>query len=164
MSISDEFISFVSGILDGAGAVRSRKMFGGCIIYLNGKPVFLVDDDTVFVKVHPCLDGLLADAEKASPYPGAKEHYILDIDDAGLAREVALALEPHLEVPKPRKGKGAHPEVAKSAKGGQATKGGQASGSAKSTKGGMASKAAKAGKGAEMTPERGMAPGDGKRR
>jgi hypothetical protein len=65
----------------------------------------------VFVKVLPCLDSLMADAEKGYPYspekyPGVKEHYILDIDNAELARDVVRALEPATPLPKPRKKKG----------------------------------------------------------
>ncbi|MDR1036749.1 MAG: hypothetical protein LBT40_09295 [Deltaproteobacteria bacterium] len=103
MASSDEFIAFVCGLLEGAGTVRSRRMFGESLVYLNDKPAVLVCDDVAFVKVHPCLDGILAGAEKASPYPGAKDHYVLDVDDAGLVMEAVLTLEPHLEVPKPRK-------------------------------------------------------------
>ena len=39
------------------------------------------------------------------PYEGAKEHYILDIDDAPFARQVAALLETVTPLPKPRKKK-----------------------------------------------------------
>jgi hypothetical protein len=48
-------------------------MFGERLVYLNDKPAVLTRDDVAFVKVHPRLDGILPGAEKASPYPGAKE-------------------------------------------------------------------------------------------
>ena len=37
------------------------------------------------------------------PYEGAKLHYILDIDNADFSKQVITALEPHLQVPKPKK-------------------------------------------------------------
>jgi len=65
----------------------------------------LVCDNTVFVKMLPCLDALMPDAEKGHPYSGAKEHYILDIDNAELSREVVAVLEPVIPLPKSRKKK-----------------------------------------------------------
>ena len=47
----------------------------------------------------------MSDAEKGIPYKGAKEHYILDIDNASLCKEVIAILEPITAVPKPRKKK-----------------------------------------------------------
>ena len=37
------------------------------------------------------------------PYEGAKEHYILDIDDTALTAQVITVLEPITPVPKKRK-------------------------------------------------------------
>jgi hypothetical protein len=51
----------------------------------------------------PCIESLKNDAERGYPYDGAKEHYILDIDNAELTRAVIAELEPVLQVPKPRK-------------------------------------------------------------
>jgi hypothetical protein len=45
----------------------------------------------------------MASAEKGFPYEGAKEHYVLDIDNAELARAVVTALLPVTPLPKPRK-------------------------------------------------------------
>jgi hypothetical protein len=77
-------------------------MFGGCLVYIDDKPTVLITEDTAYVKVHPSLDGLLGGAVKAPPYPGARDHYVLDLDDADLVLEAALAILPHLEVPRPR--------------------------------------------------------------
>ena len=106
MATTVDFIEYVCGQIEGVGAVRHKKMFGEYMVYVNDKPVLLVCDNTVFVKILPCLDALMRDAEKGHPYNGAKEHYILDIDNAELSREVAAALEPVTPLPKPRKKKG----------------------------------------------------------
>ncbi len=71
------------------------------MVYVNDKPILLVCDDTVFVKILPCLDDLMAEAEKGFPYRGSKEHYILDIDNTELAHAVVATLEPVTTVPKP---------------------------------------------------------------
>ena len=106
MATTVDFIEYVCGQIEGTGAVRYKKMFGEYMVYVNDKPILLVCDNTVFVKILPGLDALMSDAEKGNPYSGAKEHYILDIDNASLAREVVAVLEPVTSLPKPRKKKG----------------------------------------------------------
>jgi hypothetical protein len=113
MATSVDYIEFVTGQIRDCGAVRYKKMFGEYMVYVNDKPLLLVCDDTVFVKQRPDVPELariLQDAEKGFPYspekyPGVREHYILDIDNAELACEVVAALEPVTPIPKPRKKK-----------------------------------------------------------
>jgi len=103
MSTTIDFIEYVCGQIIGVGVIRYKKMFGEYMVYVNEKALLLVCDNTVFVKIQPCLDNLMANAEKGYPYSGAKEHYILDIDNDDLAREVVALLEPITALPKPRK-------------------------------------------------------------
>ncbi len=105
MATTLDYIEFVTAQIEGCGAVRYKKMFGEYMVYVNDKPILLICDNSVFVKILPCLDELMADAPTGFPYDGAKEHYILDIDNAELAQEVVLELEPVTQVPKPRKKK-----------------------------------------------------------
>ena len=51
------------------------------------------------------LENVTAGAERGLPYEGAKEHYILDIDDTDLARQVVAVLETVTPLPKPKKKK-----------------------------------------------------------
>ena len=102
MATSVDFIEYVCGQIEDAGAVRYKKMFGEYMVYVNDKPILLVCDNTVFVKILPCLDGLMADTDKGYPYDGAKEHYVLDVDDRELAFGVIAALLPVTPLPKPR--------------------------------------------------------------
>jgi TfoX/Sxy family transcriptional regulator of competence genes len=78
-------------------------MFGEYMVYVNDKPILLVCDNTVFVKILPCLDALMEKAGRGYPYDGAKEHYILDIDNAELVSEVVAELEPITPIPKKKK-------------------------------------------------------------
>lgn len=105
MVTSAEYIEYVVEQVADCGVVRYRKMFGEYIVYINDKPILLVCDNSVFVKILPCLDDLMTQAERSFPYNGAKEHYMLDIDDTVLTRAVIEALEPVTQVPKPRKKK-----------------------------------------------------------
>jgi hypothetical protein len=73
--------------------------------YVDDRPILLVCDDTVYVKIRPETDAVLQDAERGFPYNGAKEHYILDIDNAELSKSVVEVLLPVTPIPKPRKKK-----------------------------------------------------------
>jgi len=106
MASTLDFVEYVCGQIEGVGAVRFRKMFGEYMVYINDKPILLICDNTVYVKILPCIDALCADCEKGAPYEGAKEHYILDVDDAALTRKVVTELEPVTPLPKPKKKKG----------------------------------------------------------
>ena len=103
MSTSVSYIQFVCDQLQDFLAVRWRKMFGEYMVYVNDKPVLLVCDYTVFVKILPELDPLMQRAERGLPYPEAKEHYILDIENRELTRAVIEVLERVTPLPKPRR-------------------------------------------------------------
>ena len=97
-------IEFLVEQLQGAGDVLHKKMFGEYMIYVNAKPVFLICDDTLFVKILPETDKLMSGKVTGFPYNGAKLHYIVeDIDDREFLCELAKALEKVTPLPKKRK-------------------------------------------------------------
>lgn len=102
MSTSVDYIEFVMEQINGVGDIRYKKMFGEYMVYLNDKPVLLVCDNTVFVKKVDCTEKLMGSASCGTPYNGAKEHYILDIENRELAIEVIDALEKVTPIPKPK--------------------------------------------------------------
>lgn len=105
MATTQDYIEFVCGQVRGDWDIRYKKMFGEYMVYVNDKPVLLVCDNTVFVKPLDALAELMANAEKGHPYDGAKEHYILDIEDADLVARVLPVLEAQTPLPRPRKKK-----------------------------------------------------------
>ena len=105
MATTKDYIEYVCERLHGAGGLRYRKMFGEYMVYVNDKPVLLVCDNTVFVKIVPELAALMADAERGLPYEGAKEHYVLDLENTVLLERVLPVLEAATPLPKPRKKK-----------------------------------------------------------
>lgn len=105
MATSADYLAFVLEQLPPLGDVRSRKMFGEYMVYFNEKPVLLVCDNTVFVKKLPVLDNLMYDTTCGCPYEGAKEHYMLDVEDRELTEQVLRAVEAATPLPKPRKKK-----------------------------------------------------------
>lgn len=93
MATSLDFIEFVCEQIRGDYAVHYKKMFGEFMIYLNEKPVLLVCDNTVYVKKAKELSEIMQCADCGFPYNGAKEHYILDIEDQALSEKVFAILE-----------------------------------------------------------------------
>lgn len=103
MACSVEFIEFLEAALKDVGEVRSKKMFGDWLIYINDKPIITACDDMAFVKKSPFIENLMEDAECGCPYEGAKEHYILDFEHREQALEVVRKLVEVTPVPKKRK-------------------------------------------------------------
>ena len=103
MATTKEFADSVCLRLVPFGDVRSRKMFGEYMIYVNEKPVLTLCDGQVFVKKLPPIAEWMADAPCGYPYEGAKEAYLLDLgDDARIDALLPMLVE-HTPLPKPRK-------------------------------------------------------------
>lgn len=100
MACTTDFIESVCSTLALLGEVRSRKMMGEYIIYVNEKCVITACDNTAYVKKLPCISSLMADAECGCPYSGAKEAYILDFSNPRKALKVIETLWEHLPFPK----------------------------------------------------------------
>ena len=105
MATSQDYIEYVCEQLRDTGVVRYKKMFGEYMVYVDDKPMLTVCDNTAYVKQLPCIEELMKEASCGFPYKGAKEHYILDVDNASLCIEVIRLIEPFIKVPKPRKKK-----------------------------------------------------------
>ena len=105
MSTTVDYINFVCEQINGDYTVRYKKMFGEYMVYVNDKPVLLVCDNCVFVKKLKELNEILFEAEVGIPYDGAKEHYILDIENAKVTDRVIEVLERITPLPKPKKKK-----------------------------------------------------------
>ena len=71
------------------------------MVYADDKPVLLVCDDTVFVKILPELETLMQHAEKGFPYDGAKEMLLVDeVDDKEFLAKLFEATYDELPSPK----------------------------------------------------------------
>lgn len=105
MATTVDFIEYVCSQIDEDYHVRYLKMFGEYMVYINEKPLLLVCDNTVFVKEAECLKSMMEEFETGFPYQGAKEHYIVDIDNRDLVDRIIEELERSTSVPvnKPRR-------------------------------------------------------------
>ncbi len=85
MATSEGFKDFVLETLNDAlqgepYRFSAKKMFGEYCIYVSDsddvpKPIFLLCDETLFVKQHAVLKPLLESSPKGFPYQGAKESH-----------------------------------------------------------------------------------------
>lgn len=105
MATTNEYIEYVCEQINGIGAIRYKKMFGEFMVYVNDKPVIIVCDNNAFVKKLECIEKMMKDAKSGYPYKGAKEHYILDIDNSEFCKSVVSKIEEVTPIPKPKKKK-----------------------------------------------------------
>ncbi|MCI8273197.1 MAG: transcriptional regulator [Clostridia bacterium] len=105
MATTNEYIEYVCEQIKGIGEIRYKKMFGEFMVYVNDKPVIIVCNNVPFVKKLDCIKEMMQDAEIGYPYKGAKEHYILDIDNTDFCRSVIIEVEKVTSIPIPKKKK-----------------------------------------------------------
>ncbi len=126
MATSAEFKDFVLDCLERARSemrlnVRfgSRKMFGEYCIYAYDAGVkkvpFLLCDEMVFVKKFETLAEFASQNagyfDTGFPFEGAREHYILDVENAEFLGEFLQILLPLLPEVKPKKRKKAGQKI-----------------------------------------------------
>jgi TfoX/Sxy family transcriptional regulator of competence genes len=97
----------VQYIVDQIGLGRrlwSRKMFGEFALYLDEKIVALVCDDQLFLKPTDQTNAFLGKVTLASPYPGAKEYFLMvdELENPDRLKEAVLLTGKFLPDPKPR--------------------------------------------------------------
>ena len=103
MATSKEYIEFVCKQLQGINGVTYKKMFGEYMVYVQGKPLLLVCDNTVMIKKLPELAALMQGAPEDFPSEGAKLHYVLDIENRELTRKAVEVLSQCIPLPKKKR-------------------------------------------------------------
>ena len=103
MACSTDFIESVCNLLAPLGDVRIRKMMGDYLIYLNEKCVTTACDNLLYIKKLPVLEDIMSGYETGKPYDGAKDHYILDLNNPSFVRTVISNLWDELPFPKSKK-------------------------------------------------------------
>ena len=84
--------------------LTSRKMFGEYALYLDGKTVAFVCDDTLFIKPTPGALALLPDAPRGPAYPGSKDYIVGSdlLDDPDLCCQALRVVWEDSPPPKPK--------------------------------------------------------------
>lgn len=68
----NEFNDYVRERFSAAGDIVIRSMMGGYLVYLDGKLIGDICDNTLFLKRTPTSNRLLAGSELSYPYEGSK--------------------------------------------------------------------------------------------
>lgn len=103
MATRAETIAYMLDLLS-ALPLTSRKMFGEYALYLDGRTVAFVCDDTLFIKPTPGALALLPDAPRGPAYPGSKDYIIgADLlDDPELCARALKIVRDDTPEPKPK--------------------------------------------------------------
>ena len=105
MSSTNQYLEFVLDLLGELDDVAHRKMMGEYVLYYRGKVIGGIYDDRFLLKVTPASERLLLDAPRATPYEGAKEMLLVEVEDRGTLHDVVDAMWEELPAPKKRKKK-----------------------------------------------------------
>ncbi len=94
-------------ILEAIPGATVRSMFGEYALYVQGKVVGFVCDDTIFLKNLAEARALLPNAELGPAYPGSKAYIVADpwLDDPAVLAAAARAIADALPAPKPKAAK-----------------------------------------------------------
>ena len=102
MSSTNQCLEFVLDLLGELDNVAHRKMMGEYVLYYRGKVFGGIYDDRFLLKVTPASERLLTDAPRATPYEGAKEMLLVEIEDRDALCDVVDAMWEELPAPKKR--------------------------------------------------------------
>lgn len=105
MATSPEFIEFVASQVGLGDRLAYTKMFGEFGLYVDGRLVALVCDNSLFVKPSTSSRELAPALPAQAPYPGAKDYALADelLDDPDALRQFIIATAALMPPPKPPK-------------------------------------------------------------
>lgn len=102
LATTTEFIEYVHEQSGLGKALAYKKMFGEYALYLGGKVVALLCDNSLYIKPTQAIQKLPITFVTRPPYPGAKPHIVADelLDDSDNLKK--LLLESVLALPAPK--------------------------------------------------------------
>lgn len=103
MASTNQYLEFVLDLLGELDDVAHRKMMGEYVLYYRGKVIGGIYDDRFLLKVTPASERLLPDAPRATPYEGAKEMLLVEVEDRDTLHDVVDAMWQELPAPKKKK-------------------------------------------------------------
>lgn len=104
MASTKEYADYIADLLESAGSVSFKKMFGEYGFYLDGKYFALICDNKYFVKITDGGRKLLKNPVEQPPYDGAKPCFLIsETDDRELMTSLATVTCKELPEPKPKK-------------------------------------------------------------
>ncbi len=101
MATSKGYLDYVLEQLSGLPEITHRAMMGEYVLYYRGKVIGGIYDDRLLLKTTKAGENILQDAERDIPYEGAKEMFLVDVDDRDLLTQLIEAM--YTELPEPKK-------------------------------------------------------------
>jgi len=107
MSTTQDFVDYIGEQAQLGAALSFRKMFGEYGVYLDGKVIAFVCDNSLFVKATKATDAITRGLPQRPPYPGAKPYPVADelLDDSEALKALLVRTAQDLPAPKPKKPK-----------------------------------------------------------
>lgn len=103
MATTTDFMHYACEQLKECGRVYAKKMFGEYMLYVNDKPVVIVCNNTAYVKKREEIEEMMQKQEIGYPYKGAKEHFILPLEEVEFCIRVVTEIEKITPIPKKKK-------------------------------------------------------------
>jgi len=98
---SAEYLTYVLDLLADVPEVTTRRMMGEYLLYASGRLFGGVYDDRFLVKDTPSSRAVLG--MRQTPYDGAAQMMLVDIEDRDAVTALVLAMLPELPEPKRRR-------------------------------------------------------------
>lgn len=104
MATKQETVDFICEQSGLGQRIAAHKMFGEFALYLDGKVIGLVCDNTLYLKPTEAGRSILGITTDRPPYKGAKLHFCIDeqLENRDLVRMLFLATAAALPTPKPK--------------------------------------------------------------
>lgn len=93
MASTQEYLDYVLELLADVDGITTRKMMGEYLIYLDGRVVGGIYDDSFLLKPDDRLDTFFPDAQRRLPYEGSKTMMIIvETDSPSLLNDAFEAI------------------------------------------------------------------------
>lgn len=104
MATDQDFVNYVVEQAGLGERLTTKKMFGEYALYVDGKVVAFLCDDSLFVKPSEAATRLAPGLPQRPPYHGAKDYPVADelLDDADALRRLIVETAALMPLPKPK--------------------------------------------------------------
>ncbi|MGH8062052.1 MAG: TfoX/Sxy family protein [Pseudoxanthomonas sp.] len=107
MATDKDFIAYIAEQAQLDASLTFKKMFGEYGVYLDGKVIAFVCDNSLFIKSTEATKGITRALPQRPPYPGAKPYPVADelLDDPDALKSLLVQTAQGVPPPKPKKPK-----------------------------------------------------------
>jgi TfoX/Sxy family transcriptional regulator of competence genes len=107
MATDKDFVDYVAEQAQLGSAISFKRMFGEYGVYMDGKVIAFICDNSLFVKPTKATDKITSALPQRPPYPQAKPYPVADelLDDSDALKSLLVQTAQDLPMPKPKKAK-----------------------------------------------------------